>query len=173
VFGFGDPDKKVVRGFYWEDYQPGEQVAVIQSRTGKAITLPLVDGKGADAVELYPELEAELARTPRTEDAEREMIVRDERTGKAYGIDYMQKLHKRIRTKAGLPKDLRFTSFRHGGLTELGDSGEVDIRAVSGHTEIKTTKIYDKANREKALRIARARREHIERVLNGEKFGAE
>jgi hypothetical protein len=61
---------------------------------GKSITLPLVDSRGgAETVELYPELEAELART---EGAEREMIVRDERTGKAYGIDYMQKLHKRI-----------------------------------------------------------------------------
>lgn len=78
-----------------------------------------------------------------------------------------KKLHKRIRVKAGLPTALRFTSFRHGGVTELGDSGEVDIRAASGHTKIKTTKIYDKANREKAIRIARVRREHIERLTAG------
>ena len=42
------------------------------------------------------------------------------------------------------------------------------IFAVSGHTEIKTTKIYDKANYEKARRIARARREHISRITAGE-----
>lgn len=171
AFGFEDPDGKVIRGFFWDDYKPGEQITVVQSKTNKRITLPLVDGTGQDAVQLYPELEAELARTPRPEGVERAMIVLDERTGKAYGIDYMQKLHKRIRIKAGLPQDLRFTSFRHGGITEIGDSGEVDIRAVSGHSEIKTTKIYDKANREKALRIARARREHIARVVGSTEPG--
>jgi hypothetical protein len=94
VFGFEDPDKKVVRGFYWDDYRPGEQIAVIQSKTGsRSRSRWSTAGGGAETVELYPELEAELART---EGAEREMIVRDERTGKAYGIDYMQKLHKRI-----------------------------------------------------------------------------
>ena len=120
TFGFEDPDQRVVRGFYWEDYQPGVQIKVVQSKTGKTITLPLVDGEGEDAVQLYPELEEELARTPRTEGSEREMIVRDERTGRPYVIDYMQKLHVRNRSKAGLPKDLRFTSFQHGGITEIG-----------------------------------------------------
>lgn len=73
----------------------------------------------------------------------------------------MNKLHRRIRKKAGLPDDLKFTSFRHGGITELGDSGEVDVRAVSGHKTLNVTGIYNKASQEKALRIAARRREHI------------
>jgi len=169
VFGFEDPDGRVVRGFYWDDYRPGEQIKVVQSKTNKTIILPLVDEQGGDRDELYPELEEELAQTPRTEGAQREMIVRDERTGKPYNIYYMQKLHRRICDKAELPKDLRFTSFRHGGMTEIGDSGEADSRAVSGHSKIDTTKIYDKASQEKARRIARTRREHVTRITAGEK----
>lgn len=169
VFGFADPDQRVVRGFFWEDYRPGEQIKVVQSKTGKTIVLPLVDGEGEDAVALYPELEDELARTPRTEGADREMIVRRESTGQPYGIDYMQKLHRRICEKAKLPKDLRFTSFRHGGITEIGDAGEDDTRAVSGHSKLDTTAIYNKANQSKARRIARARRAHVALITAGEK----
>lgn len=169
VFGFEDPDGRVVRGFYWPDYRPGEEISVVQSKTGKTIRLPLVDGEGEDEVQLYPELEAELARTPRTEGAEREMIVRDERTGLPYTKSYMIQLHRRIRTKAKLPSDLKFTGFRHGGITEIGDAGEDDTRAVSGHTKLETTAIYNKANAVKARRIARARRAHVERITGGAK----
>ncbi|WP_380925402.1 hypothetical protein [Sphingomonas leidyi] len=172
VFGIADPDGRVVRGFFWDDYQPGERITVVQSKTGKTIVLPLVDGEGEDAIALYPELEEELARTPRGEGAGRQMIVRDERTGQAYGIDYMQKLHRRICDKAELPKDLRFTSFRHGGITEIGDAGEDDTRPVSGHSKLETTAIYNKANQLKARRIARARREHVALITGGAK-GAE
>lgn len=167
AFGFEDPDGLITRGFYWDDYVPGVRISVVQSKTGKLITLPLVDGEGEDAVPLYPELEEELARTPRSGGAG-EMIVRDERTGKPYTPDYMQTLHKRIRKKAELPADVRFTSFRHGGITEIGDSGSDDTRAVSGHTKIETTAIYNKANIEKARRIAVVRRAHVA-MIAGEK----
>ncbi|MFD1951066.1 hypothetical protein ACFSGX_09850 [Sphingomonas arantia] len=85
----------------------------------------------------------------------------------------MQTLHKRIRTKAKLPADLRFTSFRHGGLTEIGDSGEDDVRAVSGHSTLEVTKIYNKANVVKAKRIAGRRREHIKAITGGDSVDAE
>ncbi|WP_342658841.1 hypothetical protein NPJ82_07255 [Sphingomonas sp. NY01] len=70
----------------------------------------------------------------------------------------MNKLHRRIRDRAKLTADLRFTSFRHGGIC---DSDTDDVRAVSGHTTLEATQIYNKANREKAKRIAARRREHI------------
>ena len=79
----------------------------------------------------------------------------------------MNKLHRRIRDKAGLPAELKFTSFRHGGITEIGDSGTDDVRAVSGHTTLEVTRIYNKANHEKAKRIAARRREHIALVTAG------
>lgn len=166
AFGFEDPDG-VVRGVFWDDYQPGVQISLTQSKTGKLIQLPLTVEVEREKVLLYPELEEELARTPRT-GAAREMIVRREKTGEPYDPDYMTYVHRKIRSKAGLPKDLRFTSFRHGGLTEIGDAGNDDIRAVSGHTKIDTTTIYNKANAAKARAIAVKRREHVA-VITGEK----
>lgn len=73
----------------------------------------------------------------------------------------MSTVHRQICDEAGLPKEMTFTGFRHGGITEIGDSGEDDVRPVSGHKTLAVTKIYNKANVEKARRIAAARREHI------------
>ncbi|TZG24907.1 hypothetical protein [Sphingomonas montanisoli] len=131
---------------------------MVQSKTGKAVTWELSAAIGDEVVLLYPELEAELARMKREGG---KMIVRDERTGQPYRFDYMQKLHARIRAKAGLPADLRMTSFRHGGMTEIGDAGVDDMRPVSGHTKLDTTAIYNKASAEKARQIALKRREHV------------
>lgn len=159
AFGFDDPDGRVSRGVRWGGYVAGERIGLIQSKTGNVVNIPLVDGSGADRVELYPELEAEIARLDRADDGD--LIVRDERSGKPYTPTYQIQLHRRIREKAGLPKDLKFTSFRHGGITEIGDSGTDDVRAVSGHSTLEVTRIYNKANQEKARRIAAKRREHI------------
>ncbi len=168
AFGFEDPDGLITRGFYWADYQPGEQITVVQSKTGKLITLPLSAEIDGEKVWLYPELEEELARTPRT-GGEGEMIVRRELDGQPYPIDYMPKVHRKIREKAGLPKDLRFTSFRHGGITELGDAGADDMRAISGHSKLETAAIYNKANVAKARAIAVKRREHVALITAGDK----
>lgn len=157
-FGFEDPDG-YVRGVRWGGYRPGESIGLIQSKTGNVVDIPIVDRIDGEVVVLYPELEAVIGGL--TRGADDDLIVRDERTGAAYTKDYMNKLHRRIRKKAGLPDDLKFTSFRHGGITELGDSGEVDVRAVSGHKTLNVTGIYNKASQEKALRIAARRREHI------------
>jgi integrase len=170
AFGFEDPDGDVVRGVFWHDYQPGVQIALTQSKTGKLIQLPLTVDVDGERVPLYPELEEELARTPRT-GGEGEMIVRREGTGEPYNQSYMAYVHRKIRNKAGLPKDLRFTSFRHGGLTELGDAGNDDMRAVSGHSKVETTSIYNKANIAKARAIAVKRREHVKLITAGEKGG--
>lgn len=165
AFGFEDPDGRVTRGVTWGGYVPAERIGLIQSKTGNVVDIPLVDGTGDDRVELYPELEAELARMKRG--ADDALIVRDERTGKPYTPTYQVQLHRRIRKAAGLPDDLKFTSFRHGGITEIGDSGTDDVRAVSGHSTLEVTRIYNKANQEKARRIASRRREHIAIVAAG------
>lgn len=165
AFGFEDPDGRISRGVRWGGYRPGETIGLIQSKTGNVVSIPLVDGEGEDRVELYPELEEELSRA--TRGADDALIVRDERTGAGYTKDYMTKLHRRIREKAGLPADLKFTSFRHGGITEIGDSGTDDVRAVSGHSTLEVTRIYNKANQEKARRIATRRREHIAVIAAG------
>ncbi|MEP7349550.1 MAG: hypothetical protein ABI668_06315 [Sphingorhabdus sp.] len=94
-------------------------------------------------------LEEELARTQRIGD----QIILDPRTGQPYSHRYASTIHRRICQKAGLPKDMMLTGFRHGGSTEIGDMGEADPRAITGHTELKTTAIYNKASAEKARRI--------------------
>lgn len=165
AFGFVDPDGRISRGVRWEGYEPGRSLTLIQSKTGNPVALPLTDVIDGEEVALYPELEAELARVERL--AEGGLIVRDERTGEPYTTSYMTKLHRRIRDHAKLPADLKFTSFRHGGITEVGDSGTDDMRPVSGHTKLDTTRIYNKANAEKARRIAAKRREHIAAITAG------
>jgi len=42
---------------------------------------------------------------------------------------------RRIRMAAGLPEDITFTGFRHGGHTDGADSGLTDaqMRALGGH----------------------------------------
>lgn len=79
----------------------------------------------------------------------------------------MSQIHRKICDHAGLPKDLTFTSFRHGGATELGDAGEADIRSISGHSQISTSLIYNKPTQEKARGAALRRRQHIEWISNG------
>jgi hypothetical protein len=59
---------------------------------------------------------------------------------------------------------MTFTGFRHGGITEIGDSGEVDVRPISGHKTLAQTRTYNKATAEKGRRIALKRREHIEQL---------
>ena len=73
----------------------------------------------------------------------------------------MSTVHRKICDKAGLPKELTFTSFRHGGITEIGDAGEADVRPISGQKTLSVTAIYNKAKAEKARRIAALRRQHI------------
>ncbi|HEY0013224.1 MAG TPA: tyrosine-type recombinase/integrase [Allosphingosinicella sp.] len=150
------------RGIRWRDYEPGVAITVRQSKTGKRLTIPLTDEGEGEAVVLYPELEDELARSQKGEPDD--LIVREERSGRAYKHRRMSSVHREICAAAGLPKSMTFTGFRHGGATEIGDSGEADIRPISGHTQLNTTAIYNKASEAKATRIALHRREHIHRI---------
>jgi len=169
VFGIPDPGagdspgEGATRGIRWNDYDPGGSIVVRQSKTGKRIRIPLSDTTGeGDCVPLYPELEEELARTGHGEPGG--LIVREDRNGQPYKHRRMSSVHRAICEAAGLPKKMTFTGFRHGGATEIGDSGEADIRPISGHTQLDTTAIYNKASEEKARRIALRRREHIRQI---------
>lgn len=167
AFGFEDPDGKEHRGIEWAGYRPGEEISLVQSKTGNPVTLPLSitvtgeDGK-PETVSLYPELEEELARSRAVVAADAEVIVLEERSGQKYRERRMSSVHRKICVEAGLPKDMTFTGFRHGGITEIGDAGEDDVRAVSGHKTLAVTRIYNKASSEKARRIGTARRQHID-----------
>jgi hypothetical protein len=182
VFGFW-PDEEAVKegrdppaGLQWSVYKPGAAMALIQRKTGNPVWLDLAIEVEGEAVQLYPDLERELIdlrdRAVRDEFGQPVgPIIVDERNGHPFDQRWMSTVHRRICTKAGLPKAMTFTGFRHGGITEIGDSGEADVRPISGHKTLAQTRTYNKATAEKGRRIALKRREHIqalgERVEKG------
>jgi len=181
VFAIPDPEvplpegrtRRRVRGIAWEDYVPGVSIKVRQSKTGKPLTIPLFDlMPDGERLLLYPELEERLALVRPSDNASGPIVV-EERTGKPYQHRRMSSVHRTICEAAGLPKDMTPTGFRHGGATEIGDAGETDIRSISGHTQLDTTAIYNKASQEKARRIALKRREHIQKIAPSEKEGGD
>lgn len=158
VFDYPTEDRKE-RGIYWRDYSAGRQIHLRQSKTGTYLDIPLaVHEPDGSATLLYPELEAELAQLERNGGN----IIINPRTGQPYTERAVSSIHRKICDAAGLPKTMTFTGFRHGGITEIGNAGEVDVRALSGHKQLSTTMIYNQVNREKAIRIAEVRRRHIE-----------
>lgn len=156
VFGYikepGDEEK----GFFWADYKPGIEMAMRQGKTGISQVIPLV---GEDGESLYPELEAELARNWRPGQAGHIVL---NAAGARFNEFEAIRLFKKIRDAAGLPKEMTLTGFRHGGATELGDAGIVDIRPISGHKTLAQTLTYNKATEGKARSAGKARRQHIE-----------
>lgn len=156
VFGYirepGDED----RGFFWEDFRPGESFAMRQGKTGTRQVIPL---RGEDDQVLYPALEEELARQGGGEGH----IVINEDTGERYTPDESARVFRKIRVAAGLPDGMSFTGFRHGGATELGDVGIEDIRPISGHITLGQTTVYNKVTEKKARRIGETRRAAVAR----------
>lgn len=168
VFGYlQDRAEDEAPGIFWEDYEPGVRIALRQGKTGHAQVLPLrgdpvmpidEDGDVTPGALLYPELEAELARMKRG----RGHIVINEATKKRYTEDEAQRAFRRIHKKAKLPKGMTLTGFRHGGATELGEAGVLDMRPISGHRTLQQTATYKKVT-ERGARIAGTqRRKHIE-----------
>ena len=175
VFGFW-PDEEKERagqappaGLQWSIYKPGTAIALNQRKTGNPVWLELSINVEGEDVALYPDLEAELLdlreRAVKDEFGQpMGQIIVDERTGKAFTPRYMSTVHRKICDKAGLPKAMTFTGFRHGGITEIGDAGETDVRPISGHKTLAQTQTYNKATAEKGRRIALKRREHVEQL---------
>jgi len=173
VFGFW-PDEEAVTdgreppaGLQWSVYKPGVALALIQRKTGNPVWLDLTIDVEGETVQLYPDLEAELMTL--RERAARDdygqptgAMILDERTGRPFDPRWMSTVHRRICDKAGLPKQMTFTGFRHGGITEIGDAGETDVRPISGHKTLAQTQTYNKATAEKGRRIALKRREHVQ-----------
>lgn len=154
-------------GLLWEHYNPGISIRLKQSKPGEWLTIPLTFRHSTgEEVSLYPELEEQLARV--TSDNASGAIVVEERNGKPYKHRRVSTVHREICEAAGLPKNMTFTGFRHGGATEMGDAGEADIRSISGHKQLNTSAIYNKASQEKARQIAIRRRAHIAKLMEGE-----
>ncbi len=142
----------------WQDYRPRCEIIVRQHKTGQLVSVPLADQHGP----LYPELEARLSAMPRRGPL---IVMRDppdrrKRAYLPYKEGHFRHLFRIIANAAGLPKDLRFMGFRHGGLTELGDAQATDqeMMALSGHRTRQILTVYSKRSTEQARNAARKRR---------------
>jgi hypothetical protein len=157
VFGYINEPGDEEKGFFWADYKPGVEMAMRQGKTGISQVIPLVGEHGES---LYPELEAELARSWRPGQAGHIVLTA---SGKRFNEAEAIRLFRKIRDAAGLPKNMTLTGFRHGGATELGDAGVTDIRPISGHKTLGQTLTYNKATEGKARTAGQARRKHVTR----------
>lgn len=157
VFGFVDEDGVKQRGFVWPDYAPGKQIVLTQSKTGKRIPLPLSAVIEGEQIALFPTLDEELALLPQLA----VQMVINRKTGLPLTYEQMNYRHRKICKEAGLPSDMTFTGFRHGGVTELGDADVADVRSISGHSTLSTTAIYNHLSKAKAQGAALKRLEYL------------
>jgi hypothetical protein len=129
----------------WSDYRPADHPNAVlawhhKNRKREKIAIPLFD---ADGTELWPEMIRHLEITPRNGTL---MVMRDRpdprkkiympwSTGGRNPMRYVQAEVRRICRAAGLPDEISFTSFRHGGHTDGADAGLTDaqMRALGGH----------------------------------------
>lgn len=141
------------------------EVLVVHPKTGEEAWIALF----ANGEPLFPELVARLDALKAARIAG-PLIVRDwvdETAGvpvpwiTAKGdLTYMRHRAKRLIAAAGLRPELTFTSFRHGGMTELGDADLTDaqIRAISRHKDAKTLPRYVKRTQRQITEGVKKRR---------------
>jgi hypothetical protein len=131
--------------FAWSDYRPAERPDYVlawhhKNRKTEKVAVPLFD---IDGTKLWPELTARLSAVSQTGTL---IVMRDRpdprkkkhlpwTTGGRNPMRYVQAEVRRICRAAGMPDEITFTSFRHGGHTDGADSGLTDaqMRALGGH----------------------------------------
>jgi hypothetical protein len=135
-------------------YRPKERpnaVRVLHGKTHAEAWVPLLNKTGGA---IYPELQAELDAIKRERIAGL-MICRDTGDRAPWptwptednpDLTFMRRKVREIMRAAGLRNGLTFTSFRHGGFTEMGDAELTDrqIMAHGRHTTPKHLRRYVK-----------------------------
>lgn len=148
----------VIGTISWHDYRVGTEIRVRQHKTGEMVWFPLFDEHG----ELIPGLIDRLDSTPRRGT----LIVMRDRPDRRNGVhlpykeDHFRHLFRKIADVAGLPKEITFMGFRHGGLTELANAGATDqeLLSHSGHKTRQMLTVYTKRSGVQAASAARKRR---------------
>jgi hypothetical protein len=144
--------KDIFATFEVAHYRPREHpnsVRVIHSKTSEECWIPMLDDMG---LPLFPELMAELDAIKR-ERIGGLMIVRDWGDRRPWPtwsspddpeLTFMITKARNIMRAAGIREELTFTSFRHGGLMEMGDAdlNDAQIRAQSRHRSPKILQRY-------------------------------
>jgi hypothetical protein len=158
----------IFNAFELDHYRPKQrpdEVLIVHPKNGEAVWVPLFD-KG---VPLFPELMARMDAMKRDRVGGL-FFIRDWPDPIAKvplpwataigGLDYVKKKTKEVIRAAGLRDELSFTSFRHGGLTELGDADLTDtqIRALSRQKSSKVLPRYIKRTQRQIVAGTRKRR---------------
>lgn len=146
--------ENVIGGYVrWGDYKPGVSIRVEHHKTGQMVIHPLSD----DATAFYPEAEEVLAAVPKRGLA----IVLGKGKDVAYKPARFAQLVRRVADRAGLPKEFTLDACRHGGMTELEESGLTDGqgRALSAHRS-KAYEGYAKRTAKRVLAATKARFAH-------------
>jgi hypothetical protein len=153
----------------WSDYRPAERPDEVmawhhKNRKREKIAVPLFD---VDGTELWPEMTARLEATPRNgtlivmrdRPDPRKKIYMPWTTGGRNPMRWVQAEVRRICRAAGLPDEISFTSFRHGGHTDGADSGLTDaqMRALGAHKTTAALLRYSKETEQQRRDGARKR----------------
>ncbi|RAI43161.1 hypothetical protein [Rhodoplanes roseus] len=153
-------EEHIFTAFRLDHYRPKDhpdEVLIVHPKTGEEVWVPLFDEAGAS---LFPELMMRMDALKRDRIGQGPFFVRDwcdrsRRTPLPWatpkgGLDLVRKKSKAVLLGAELADDLSFTSFRHGGLTELGDADLTDtqIRALSRQTKAVLPRYVKKTQRQ-------------------------
>ncbi len=162
-------EEDIFQRLSWNQYRPSDTpniVRILHHKTGEVVEVPLYDEDGTD---LWPELVPRLDREARVGSL---LVMREQpdrkrkvhlpwATSATNPVRHVQRVVAKIRDAAGLPPEITFASFRHGGHTDAANAGLTDaqIRALSGHKTAAMVPLYAKATRGQRLTGARMRRD--------------
>jgi hypothetical protein len=151
-------EEHIFTAFKLAHYRPPnhpDEVYVVHPKNGEAVWIPLFERDG-ERTPLFPELMERMDRMHRNRVGNGPFFLRDwidQKAGMPLAwataggdLRHMSRKVKAILRAAELDPRITFTSFRHGGLTELGDSDLTDaqIRALSRHKNAKVLTRYVK-----------------------------
>jgi len=162
---------EVFRSVMWSSYRPGHKPHHFLAGHEKRDTggwQPMDDPedlKEGRVTPLFTELEDLLRMMPQKGAL---ICMREERQGTKIipgswlPIKNSSTISRRIRAKAGLPDEVTLKSFRHGGITELGESGAETslIQARTAHRQRASLDRYDHTNDRKSASAQKLRLAH-------------
>jgi hypothetical protein len=162
---------EVFRSTVWADYRPDHKPNHFLIRHEKRNTggWQILDDpdqlRDGVAVTMFPELESLLRMASHQGPL---ICMREQQRGNNvlkgqwHPIKKGSSICRRIAMKAGLPSDVTLASFRHGGITDLGESG-VDtsmMQSRTKHRQRASLDRYDHSNDKKSAAAQRLRLAH-------------
>ncbi len=164
-------EEHIFTAFRLDHYRPRnrpDEVKIVHPKNGDYVWYPLFDDDGETP--LFPELMARMDALKRDRIGSGLFFVRDWSDLRAKmplpwatasgDLRHLSRKVREVLARAGIDAGLTFTSFRHGGMTELGDADLTDaqIRALSRHRSAAPLPRYVKKTRRQITDGVRKRR---------------